>query len=55
MFIFLLTMSICTTQQRQSIKNFGTEADDTNEVINNKMDKLINKTQKVLSDIIKTE
>lgn len=35
------------------ILNFGTEADDTNEVINNKVNKLINKTQKLLSDIIK--
>lgn len=33
--------------------NFGTEADDTNEVIKNKVNKLIAKSQKLLSDIIK--
>lgn len=33
--------------------NFGTEADDTNEIIKNKVNKLITKSQKFLSDIIK--
>ncbi|GAB3220273.1 TetR/AcrR family transcriptional regulator [Algoriphagus aestuariicola] len=33
--------------------NFGTEADDTNELIKLKVNNLINKSQKLLSDIIK--
>lgn len=33
--------------------NFGTEADDTNEVIKNKVHNLITKSQQLLSDIIK--
>ncbi|MBC7846363.1 MAG: TetR/AcrR family transcriptional regulator [Flavobacterium sp.] len=33
--------------------NFGTEADDTNELIKNKVNKMVIKSQKFLSDIIK--
>jgi TetR/AcrR family transcriptional regulator, transcriptional repressor for nem operon len=33
--------------------NFGTEADDTNELIKNKVNNMVNKSQRLLSDIIK--